>query len=302
MFDVSEPIVQLLGIGLTSSASASFSGDSDVSASVTYVAVESVSLSGESDVSASAVFVADAVAGLDFESTVSASAVNELVAAADLDFESSLTAAATVTLGISLSADSDLSAAAVLVNPVDSSLSSESSVSASATLGAAASASLSAEFTLSGDGNLVNVAAALANGGSELTATAVRAQPATARNMPLEVVGRFTALVGHPVQGRPIVASSAVTATIYTNPRLLVLPTVEYAYTDNVLLERYPIDNGRSLLITAGVGEVGDFFAQEQIRLADYYFGGGRRHELTTDEEAAVVAAGYGDLIVTEFL
>jgi hypothetical protein len=50
------------------------------------------------------------------------------------------------------------------------------------------------------------------------------------------------------------------------------------------------------------VGEIGDFFAQEQIRLADHYFGGGRRHELTPDEEAAVTAAGYGDLIVTEFL
>jgi len=224
MFDISEPIVQLLGVGLTVSASASLSGESDSTSSASLTAAAAAALSAESDVAADGF--------------------------------------------------------AVLFG----------------------SSALSAESSLSVTTNLVLLAASINVGSSDLEAESTRLQFATARIMPVEVIGTFTALVGHPVQARPVVASSALTATIYTNPRLLVLPTAEYAYTTNVLLERYPIDNGRSLLITAGVGEIGDFFAQEQIRLADYYFGGGRRHELTTDEEAAVVAAGYGDLIVTEFL
>ena len=202
----------------------------------------------------------------------------------------------------SFSGDSELTSAANITALAESDLSAESSLSADGVGVLFASSSLSAEFSVSVSANIVAAAASLVVGSSNLEAEAANIKFATSRNMPLEVVGTFTALVVHPLQPRGFVASSALTGTIYTNPRLLVLPTVEYAYTDHALLERYPIDNGRSLLITAGVGEVGDFFAQEQIRLADYYFGGGRRHELTTEEEAAVVAAGYGDLIVTEFL
>ena len=196
----------------------------------------------------------------------------------------------------SFSGDSELTSAANITALAESALTADG-------VGVLfASSSLSAEFSVSVSANIVAAAASLVVGSSNLEAEATNIKFATSRNMPLEVVGTFTALVVHPLQPRGFVASSALTGTIYTNPRLLVLPTVEYAYMDHALLERYPIDNGRSLLITAGVGEVGDFFAQEQIRLADYYFGGGRRHELTADEEAAVIAAGYGDLIVTEFL
>ena len=202
----------------------------------------------------------------------------------------------------SFSGDSELTSAANITALAESDLSADSALTANGVGVLFASSSLSAEFSVSVAANIVAAAASLVVGSSNLEATSTRVQFATARNMDLEVVGTFTALVSHPVQGRPIVASSELSATIYTNPRLLVLPTVEYAYTTNVLLERYPIDNGRSLLITSGVGEIGDFFAQEQIRLADYYFGGGRRHELTAEQEAAVIAAGYGDLIVTEFL
>jgi len=201
-----------------------------------------------------------------------------------------------------VSGESDLVAAANITALAEAALVAESAVTADGVGVLFASSSMSAEFTLSVSANIAAAAASIVVGSSNLEATSTRVQFATARNMPLEVVGTFTALVGHPVQGRPLVASSSLTATIYTNPRLLVLPTVEYAFTNHVLLERYPIDNGQSLLITSGVGQIGDFFAQEQIRLADYYFGGGRRHELSDEEEAAVVAAGYGDLIVTEFL
>jgi hypothetical protein len=244
LFDITEPTVQLLGVGLTVSASATMSADSDSSANLFLVAVVDSSLSGESDL-------------------VSAAGLNALAAAA---------------------------------------LSGESSLSATGYEVLYASSSMSVQSSLSVTSKVIAAAASIVIGASDLQATSTRLQFAQARIIDLEVVGGFTALVNHPLQPRPLVASSALTATIYTNPRLLVLPTVEYAFTENVLLERYPIDNGRSLLITSGVGQLGDFFAQEQIRLADYYFGGGRRHELTPEQEAAVVAAGYGDLIVTEYL
>lgn len=202
----------------------------------------------------------------------------------------------------SVSGESDLVAAANITALAESSLSAESALAADGVGVLFASSSMSAQSDLSITVNIAFAAASINIASSNLTAESTRVQFATARPMPLMVVGTFTALVGHPVAARPLVASSNLSATMYTNPRLLVLPTVEYAYTDNVLLERYPIDNGRSLLITSGVGQIGDFFAQEQIADADYYFGGGRRHELNPTEEAAVVAAGYGDLIVTEFL
>lgn len=201
-----------------------------------------------------------------------------------------------------VSGESDLVAAANITALAEAALSGEFDLAANGVGVLFASSSMSAQSDLTITVKVVLAAASINIASSNLQAEATNLRFATARPINLEVVGTFTALVGHPVAARPLVASSALTATIYTNPRLLVLPTVEYAYTDNVLLERYPIDNGRSLLITAGVGQIGDFFAQEQISDADYYFGGGRRHELTPTEEAAVVAAGYGDLIVTEFL
>jgi hypothetical protein len=79
-----------------------------------------------------------------------------------------------------------------------------------------------------------------------------------------------------------------------------VLPTIELAYTDNVLLSRYPIDNGQALLITGTSGELLTFPAQEAITDADYYFRGGATNILDDESEAAVVAAGYGQYIVVE--
>ena len=263
-YDITSPVNQLLGYGLVTSGSAA--------------------LTGESSVTAAMVLVADADAALSAESSLVSAIIVEALAAS------------------SLSGETDLVSAASLVAGAAAALSGESDLSAGIRQVWSGSASLSADLSVTVGANIVALAVSLSNGGSDLVASAIRIQLATARPVDLEVVGTFTAHVGHPVAGRPFVASSALTATIYTPLRVLVLPTVEYAFTNNVLLERYPIDNGRSLLITSGVGQVGDFFAQEQIADADYYFGGGRRHELSDEEEAAVVAAGYGDLIVTEFL
>lgn len=201
-----------------------------------------------------------------------------------------------------VSGESDLVAAANITALAESALSAESVLAADATRTTFVAAAMSAQFSLVVAANIVAAAASIVVGSSDLQATSTRVQFAVPIPMSQTVVGTFTCSVAHPVAARPLVASSSLTGTIYTNPRLLVLPTVEYAYTDNVLLERYPIDNGQALLITAGVGELIDFPAQQLIADADYYFGGGRRVELTPEEEAAVVAAGYGEYIETEFL
>lgn len=204
--------------------------------------------------------------------------------AAELSGESDLVAVANVVAfaEASLSAESSLTAEAEVVFPLFASLSAESDLSADITLGLAAQSRLSAQ--------------------SSLTAVSSRLVFVNPRILRGRVTARFTILVGHPVQARPLRGSARLTGTIFTPPRVLVLPTVRYTYTENVLLRRYAIENGRSLLITDNQGVIGDFFAQDQIADADFYFGGGRRHELDPEEEAAVVAAGYGDLIVTEFL
>lgn len=201
-----------------------------------------------------------------------------------------------------VSGESDLVAAANITALAESALSAESVLAADATRTTFVAAAMSVQSSLVVAANIVAVAASIVIGSSDLQATSTRVQFAVPIPMSETVVGTFTCSVAHPVAARPLVASSSLTGTIYTNPRLLVLPTVEYAYTDNVLLERYPIDNGQALLITAGVGELLDFPAQQLIADADYYFGGGRRVELTPEEEAAVVAAGYGEYIETEFL
>ncbi len=77
----------------------------------------------------------------------------------------------------------------------------------------------------------------------------------------------------------------------------LELPQVEYSYTRNILLSRYPIHVGQSLLITDGVGQIVEIPGVEETNLADFYFAGGHRYQLNQTEYEAVVAAGFGDLV-----
>jgi hypothetical protein len=81
---------------------------------------------------------------------------------------------------------------------------------------------------------------------------------------------------------------------------ILTLPTEEMAFTDNILLKRYPIHVGKSLLITGATGVITTYPSQSEIGNADFYFGGGRRHVLSDAEYGAVVASGYSDLVSVE--
>lgn len=81
----------------------------------------------------------------------------------------------------------------------------------------------------------------------------------------------------------------------------LDLPTSLESYTDNILLSRFPIDHGVSLLVTQSgetfTGLLQQFPDQVQVGNATYYFAGGHYYVLTQPEIDAITAAGFEDLI-----
>jgi len=81
---------------------------------------------------------------------------------------------------------------------------------------------------------------------------------------------------------------------------VLRTPTQEIAYTNHILLSRYPVLVGISLLITSGVATQVSDPSQDEVDSADYYFGGGRDHILTDAEYAVVNSAGYGSYVSVE--
>jgi hypothetical protein len=199
-----------------------------------------------------------------------------------------------------LTADSSLTAAANITAFAESSMSAQSNVTANGVGVLLASASMSAEVTLTVNVKIVFAAASIIVGSSNLTAESTRIQFASAQPMSSDSNVTATLLLVKDIAARPMEFSSNLTATVYIPSRYLVLPTIELAYTDNVLLSRYPIDNGQALLITGTSGELLTFPAQEAITDADYYFRGGATNILDDESEAAVVAAGYGQYIVVE--
>jgi hypothetical protein len=206
----------------------------------------------------------------------------------------------TVDGSASLSSDSSLVSAATITAFAEASLSGESSLVAAATATRFVSASMSAEVTLTINVKIVYAAASIIVGSSNLTAESTRIQFVSAQPMSSDSSVTATLLLVKDIAARPMEFSSNLTATVYIPSRYLVLPTIELAYTDNVLLSRYPIDNGQALLITGTSGELLTFPAQEAITDADYYFRGGATNILDDESEAAVVAAGYGQYIVVE--
>lgn len=81
----------------------------------------------------------------------------------------------------------------------------------------------------------------------------------------------------------------------------LDLPTSLESYTDNILLSRYPIDHGISLLINYDGTSYSGVLTQspDQVQVGDalYYYAGGHYYVLTSPEIAAITAAGFGYLI-----
>ena len=214
-----EPIVQLLGIGVTVSGSATLTAESNLTANAVRGFVGSSSLTAETDLAANAVRGLVGLSVLTAETNLTVTAIRGFVGFAPLTAESNLTASIVVNLSANLTAQSELS---------------------------------------------------------------------TTASLRMSVVSDI------------LLGGSTLTATMFQPLNILVLPTVEYQYSKNRLMQFYGIDSGQSLIITGTTGTIVEYQTGTEIEAADYYFGGGRRHVLNDAEVTAVTNAGFGELITIE--
>lgn len=257
MADITDKVVSLLGTPQQFSGGAALTAESGLTAAATPVAVAAAALTAESTLSVTATGFFYVSAGLSAESVLSADATGVYKATSAMSAQSSMTAAATL-VGLS---------ASIIVGTSD--------MTVTATLVQPAASSLTAESDLHASGGLIVNA-----GTAELVAEAT-----------LSAAGTYVQLAAASMDAS--LSTAADTMPIYR----LTLPQVEYAYTNNILLSRYPIHVGQSLLISDGVGEIVEIPGVEQTNLADFYFAGGHQHQLNQNEYEAVVSAGFGDLV-----
>ena len=239
--DITEPVVQLLGIGLT--------------------------VSGSSVLSADSVLVADAA-------VISGPVYMD----ADLDLVADVSSI-TVFVEANLSSNTDLNSTSLIV--------------------VQAAAAMSSEVSLTVTETIVNAAASIVVGSSNLTAAIWLTLFQTS-----DIVGESdlssSAILANITTARPLSGQSSLVATMFEPLNILVLPTVEYNYSDDRLMKFYGIDSGQSLIITGTTGRIVEFQTGTEIEATDYYFGGGRRHVLDDTEVTAVTNAGFGNLITIE--
>lgn len=199
-------------------------------------------------------------------------------AALDMSAQSELSASGTGVLRstVAMSADGSLAFNAVRITEAVAMSSAESSLTATAIYAGLGVVAMTAETNLSPVGGIVYGGASDMTAETALSATATYVVIASSVSMSAE--SNMPAVTPEPIYR-------------------LILPTVEYAYSTNILLARYPIANGVSLVIDNGVGELREFVDQNTTLTADYYFGGGRNYQLTPTQYTAVDDAGFGYLV-----
>ena len=193
----------------------------------------------------------------------------------------------------------------ILTSSANTVTNAEASLSANATLTAGiysdieAFAVLSATLTLEVSTTIVQAASSIIVGESDLTAESNLVFLSTS-DLDFESSLESNASIALTITARPLSGQSSLTATMFQPLNILVLPTVEYQYSNNRLMKFYGIDSGQSLIITGTTGTIVEFQTGTEIEAADYYYGGGRRHVLNDTEVTAVTNAGFGDLITIE--
>ena len=194
---------------------------------------------------------------------------------------------------------SNLSAAAGITAFAEADLSGNTALSSAAVIGVQGAAVMTSEATLSVSETIVNLAASIVVGTSDLEATSTRLFFVTS-GLSSETDLLSDAILVNITTPRPLSGQSSLVATMFQPLNILTLPTVEYNYSNDRLMRFYGIDSGRSLIITGTTGTIVEFQTGTEIDAADYYYGGGRRHVLTDTEVTAVENAGFGDLISIE--
>ena len=194
---------------------------------------------------------------------------------------------------------SSLSAVASLTAFAQADLSGNTDLNSAAVIGVQGAAVMTAEASLSVSTTIVYAAASVVVGTSDLVATSTRLFFLT-MDLSGETDMSSDAILENIAQSRPLSGQSSLTATMFKPLNVLVLPTVEYQYSNDRLMRFYGIDSGQSLIITGTTGTIVEFQTGTEIEAADYYFGGGRRHVLDDTEVTAVTNAGFGNLITIE--
>lgn len=194
---------------------------------------------------------------------------------------------------------SNLSATAGLTAFAEADLSGNTALSSAAVIGVQGAAVLASEVSLSVSETIVNLAASIVVGTSDLVATSTRLFFVTI-GLSSETDLSSDAILVNIATPRPLSGQSDLVATMFQPLNILTLPTVEYQYSNDRLMKFYGIDSGQSLIITGTTGRIVEFQTGTEIEDADYYFGGGRRHVLTDAEVTAVTNAGFSELISIE--
>lgn len=216
--------------------------------------------------------IADPIVGLLGLPNLGVEATLDMSAQTDM----SASAIAVGVASVAMSADGSLAFNAVRITEAVAMSSAESSLTATGIYVGLGVVAMTAETSLSPVGGIVYGGASDMSAETALSATATYVVIASTVSMSGE--SNMPAITPEPIYR-------------------LILPTVEYAYSTNILLARYPIANGVSLVIDDGVGELREFVDQNTTLTADYYFGGGRNYQLTPTQYTAVDNAGFGYLV-----
>lgn len=199
------------------------------------------------------------------------------------------------------SGEGTLTSSADIAALAEADLSANTDLNSTAVLGVQGAAEMSATFALGVSEGIVDLAASIMVGTSNLVATLSLLHLGEAE---LDFESSLTAdpVLVYIATTRPLSGQLTLSATMFEPLNILNLPVVEYVYTEDRLLKRYGINSGQSLTITGTSGKIVEYQTIDEIEDADYYYGGGRRHVLNDTEVAAVQNAGFGDLLTIENL
>lgn len=282
MRDITSRVVDLLGVGLTSSGQASLTSDTALSAAGTRKAL--------------------GAAGLTVESDLQATARATLFVSITADFDAVLAGSANATFrspASSLTAESDMVADGAVLFGGSAAMSADSTATASATRKALGSAALASDTGSVSSGVRVTFATAALTG--DLAATFTAGQPVKIRFGEAALQGDLATMEGTAfIRKFGTVSMSGEATAFQATPSpvfRLRMATAKRSITDDWLLRRYPIDAGLSLIVKNGVVTEVEVPSQTELAEADYYFLGGRDNPITPAQRATLIAAGFGSYI-----
>lgn len=282
MFDITSRVVDLLGVGLTSSGQASLTSDTALAAAGTRKALGAAALTAESELQALARATLFVSITADFDAVLSGSA--------NATFRSPASA---------LVADSAVTADGAVLFGGSAALSADSAATATGVRKALGVAALASDTASVSAGVRVTFAAAALTG--DLAATFTAGQPVKIRFGEAALAGDLASMEGTAFIRKFGTASMSAEATAFqatASPVFrLRMASAPRSITDDWLLRRYPIDAGLSLIVKNGVVTEVEVPSQTELAEADYYFLGGRNNPITPAQRATLIAAGFGSYI-----